>query len=703
MKTTTKFLLIIFIFIIILPNSSHSQEVHPSKEETTQQSDTILLNFVDANLKDILQTVGDITEENFILAPGVGGRITVQSSKPIPKADLFEVFESILEANGFSAVKTGTYYKIVPAPEARRKTIDIQEGRDRKSLPSGEKVMTQVVPIEFISSKDIVPILQPMLSRAGLIVNYIKGNILIITDVSANIKKLFSIIEVLDVDVFKEKKIEIFTLTNVDAKDLHKELLEILRVLGLDKDAAQLSIVPIERLNSIIVFSSNPSLLNSVKEWIDRLDKTLSPGSSIHIHYLQNEKASNVKTVIDQLFGGKVSAKPKTRPQTTAPPRGRTPTPVPTPRPSSAAPQQDEVKIYLYEPANALIIQATLPDYINILKIIKQLDRQPKEVLIDALIAEVKLDESSEFGIQWSFLKGNVNTQLSSGIISSELVNPSGNVSIPANTTAPGGLSFLVTDAKKFFNIIQALASQGKVNILSNPHIVVRNNEKASINVGSDEPIATKASQTTTTTTGQTVQDIEYRKTGVILTVTPDITEGGVVAMDVRQEVSDIGPDRTVGNATYPSFIKREVETHIVTRDGESIVIGGLIQERTDETITGVPILSKVPILGHLFRYTTDTLVKTELVVLLTPRVIWDIGHASDITKEFKNSLEGLKDMLEKQKKIISSPPPRISPLVPPQSEDDINRLPPPVTPPPFVPKQEGNSSNRVLPPLEGP
>ncbi|MFQ5901946.1 MAG: type II secretion system secretin GspD, partial [Thermodesulfobacteriota bacterium] len=572
-----RFLLIAFIIISILPASSYSEEVHPSKESPGQSGGTILLNFVDANLKDIIQTVGDMTGKNFILAPGVGGRITVQSSRPIPKSDLFGVFESILEANGLSAVKSGAYYKIVPAPEARRKTIDIQEGRDIKDLPQGERVITQVVPIEFVSAKDLVPILQPMLSKAGTVINYIKGNTLIITDVSVNIKKLFSIIEILDVDVFKKKDIEIFPLANVDARDLYKELSEILRALGLDKDAAQLSIVPIERLNSLIVFSSNPKLLISVREWIERLDRTLSADSSIHIHYLQNEKASTIKTVIDQLFGGKTSNRTQTKPRIKAPVRGRAPVPRPT---SVSVPQQDEVKIYLYEPANALIIQAALSDYLSILKIVKQLDRQPKQVVIDALIAEVKLTEDTQFGVQWSFLEGNVNTQFNSGdIISSEFVTKSEAVSIAANTATPSGLSFLVTDASKFFNIIQALASDGKVNILSNPHIVVKNYEEASINIGSDEPIATKTTQTTVTGTSGIIQDIEYRKTGVILTVTPEITEGGVVVMSIRQEVSDVGPERTVGNAKYHSFGKREVETSVVTKDGQSIVIGGLIQE----------------------------------------------------------------------------------------------------------------------------
>ena len=222
-----------------------------------------------------------------------------------------------------------------------------------------------------------------------------------------------------------------------------------------------------------------------------------------------------------------------------------------------------------------------------------------------------------------------------------------GSLPSPTSIAPPGGLSFLVTDSRRFFGILQALASEGKVNILSNPHIVVKNNEKAFINVGKDIPVATQAQQTSTTGTAGVIQNIEYRKTGVLLNVTPQINEERGVSLHIKQEVSDIAENVTVGQSgfTYPSFTKRETETTVVTKDGEALLIGGLIKEDRREDYKGIPLLMNIPILGYLFRYTTYSTTKTELVILLLPRVIESNEEAVKVTDEFKQRvIEMLKD-----------------------------------------------------------
>lgn len=615
--------------------------------EPRPETGMAVLNFSEANLKDILRTVAEITKENFILAPGVSARISVQTTKPVPKKDVFSIFESILEVNGLAAVKTGAYYKIVPAASARQRGLELAEGKDPESVPPGDRMMNLVVPVEFVSANDLVLIIKPMLSQSGSIVNQQKTNTLIITDIASNLKSALDMISTLDVDAFKRMNISLIPVKNVDIKTLSKELSEILAALGFGKDSTQLAVVPIERLNSLTVFSSSPELLSSVKEWIARLDAAPSgEGPSIHTYYVQNDKASNIKNLLDQLFIGKkpaVSAAPNPAAQ---PPAAAPPVLVKDQSRGEGA-GGEEVKIFLYEPSNAIVILSSARDYKNILSIVKDLDRPPKQVLIDALIAEVKLDEGTKYGIQWSVLTGNVNIQQNTGIVSSVLNSPKSVISAPIGLTAPSGLAVLATDASRFFGVIQALASTGKVDVLSNPHIIVKNYEKASINVGSDEPVATQSTQTAVTGTAGLVQTIEYRKTGVILTVTPQITEGGMVAMTIRQEVSDKSTDRTVGNAIYPSFTKREAETSVVAKDKETLVIGGLIQGRNDETTSGIPILSSIPILGNLFKFTTKNDSKTELVILLTATVISNTEQAASATEEFKNKLGDLKEMLK--------------------------------------------------------
>lgn len=594
----------------IPPKATQPETPPPSSQE---QPGTIVLNFEDADLKDVLQTIGEITGENFIIAPGVTAKITVQTSKPILTRDVFGIFESIIEVYGLSAIKAGAFYKIVPSNTARQRSIEILQGKDAKGLPSGDRIVTQVVPIEFISANDLFPILQPMLSPAGNIMNYPKANTLIIADILSNIKKILDITEILDVDTFKKMQIEVFTLKNTTTRTIQKELTDIITPLGI----GQFALIPLERFNSIVVFSPSSRLIESIREWIERLDRNVSEDAApIHFYYVKNDKAANIKALLEQIF--------ILRP------------------PPTGVRIEGEIRLYTYDPANALLIQATPNDYNTIMETIKKLDNQPKQVLIEALIAEVSLSDSTNFGIQWSILSGNVNAQGPNPSIIGSSALTMGTLPKPSSLSPPSGLSFLVTDSSKFFSIIQALASEGKVNILSNPHIVVKNNDKAFINVGKDIPVATQSQQTSITGTTGIIQNIEYKKTGVILTVAPQINEERGVILNIKQEVSDIAENITVGQTgfTYPSFTKRESETTVITKDGEALVIGGLIKEDKRESYTGIPLLMDIPILGYLFRYTTHSTARTELVILLIPKVMDGNAEAANITEEFKKRVE---------------------------------------------------------------
>lgn len=632
------------------PDARRAQAASPAPQGS--ETGTAVLNFTEANLKDILRTISEITGESFILAPGITAKISIQTTKPVPKKEVFGIFQSLLEINGLSAVKSGPYYKIVQAQTAKQRPIELYNTKNAEEVPADDRMINVIVPLEYVSSRDILDLVKQLLSPAGSITAYGKANAVIITDTAANARKSIELIEALDTDAFKRMEIALIPAAHVDVKTLNKELTEILGALGFGKDSSQLAIVPIERLNSLIVFSSSPDLLASVKEWIERLDKASSSGeSATHIYYVKNDKASTIKSLLEQVYGGK-------KPQALAVASAVTGAQA---QPQSSAQAQaasikfeggvgnEEIKIFIYEPSNALIIQSSPRDYQNILATIEELDKPPKQVLIDALIVEVKLDENTRFGIQWSALTGSFNIQQNTGIVSTTLTDPAGRITAPIGVAAPSGLSVLATDASKFFLAIQALASNGRVDVLSNPHIVVKNYEKASINVGSDEPVATQSTQTAVTGTAGLIQTIEYRKTGVILTVSPQITEGGMVAMNIRQEVSDKSTDRTVGNAVYPSFTKREAETSVVAKDRETLVIGGLIQDRQDESTSGIPLLSRIPLLGSLFRFTSDTSSKTELLILLTPTVISNPSEAVTATMELKDKLKGLKELIQKK------------------------------------------------------
>ena len=617
---------------------------------------TAVLNFSDASLKDLLRAVSEITGTNFIIASGVTSpKISILSTSPIKKKDVFGIFETILDANGLAAVKSGDYYTIVSAPGAKQKGLDLYTDKNVKKIPAGGRMVSFLVPIKYISAVDIVQVLKPTLSQAGNITHYEQGNTLIITDVGANIRKYIRIINQLDVDLFERFNVTIVPVRNVDVDTLSKELGDIFQALGYDKGSNQLAIIPISRLNSLIVLSSSDKLLGTAKAWIEQFDVESSTGEiSTHIYYVQNEKASNIKAVLDRIYGDLDGREAKTK-QTAAlksfkVAKGAKPVKFIGNAKANVAEPAQATDIIVYEPSNALIIRSSEREYQQMLKTMKELDRQPKQVLIDALVVEVSLDESTQYGIQWSAITGLTNIHQNTGIIDGAVFDDP-NIPLPISVTpdtqkTKAGMSIFVTDARNFYGVIQALSSDGKVKVLSNPHIVVRNYEKASITVGTDEPIATQSSQSATTGSSNILQSIEYRNTGIIMTVTPQITESGTVAMTIRQEISDVGASKTVGSGEFPSFTKRSAETSVVAMDGVPIVIAGLIQTREKKSESGIPLLRRIPIIGKLFSFTSVNEIRRELVLLLTPRVISNTEEATELTEEIKNKLNSLKGML---------------------------------------------------------
>jgi len=628
-----------------------------STPKTALKKGTALLNFSDARLKDVIMTISEITGKNFILSPDVLSRkISIRTTKPVRKRDVFGIFETILSVNGLSAVRTGDYYTIVTSKSAKERGIKLFTERDPSKIPHGDSMINVLVPIRFISARDVLQILKPRLSPGGNIANYQSANTLIITDMASNIKKFLTLIDKLDVDLFAKLNVSLIHVDNVDVNTLSKELLDIFSILGYGKETRQLYAIPIERFNSLILFASSKELLGAAEKWIGRLDKGASSNEiSTHIYYVKNDKASNIRDLLGKLYAGDTITEPPADAADAGP--GLAPAPAPkAAKPSGAAlpshsgnkPGSEHVMdILIYEPSNAIIIRSSERDYQYVLKTIKELDKFPKQVLIDALVVEVALDESTKYGIQWSAITGNVGIQNNTGIFSSTIDAPSSLISTPAGLAALGGLNVLATDAKNFFAFLQAFASKGKVNVLSNPHILVKNYAKASISVGSDEPIATQSTQTAVTNTASLIQSIEYRRTGIILTVSPQITDDGVVAMTIHQEISDVSTSRVVGDGNFPSFTNREAETSVVIKDGETIAIGGLIDTKKNRTHSSIPLLDKIPLLGNLFKFSSISNDRTELVILITPRVISNSRDAVSATEDMKSKLNTLKELID--------------------------------------------------------
>jgi len=637
--------------------------ITPGEAPPPQGDNYIILNFDNADLRDVISTVSSITKENFILSPGVDARITIHSATKIPVREVLSVFVSVLEANGLAIVKSGDFYKVVLSTTTKQKPLEVRKGSDAESIPSDviDKPLTQIVPVEYVPVGEISSVLQPMISPYGSIIPNVRNNLLIINDVASNLKRLLSILKELDVDAFQNTRMAFFQPKYSDVKVLSEELTSILNALNLGKEGT-VALVPIERINSVVVFSSSPSLLKSVEGWIKKLDEEISTGQTIFIYPVQNVKAKDIEEILKTLYMGEEGTQSKVSTEVKALPAGqRQAQTAPTAR---TLPKSDEsaggskVEIATFEPTNSLVILAAPGIFREIKETIQKLDIYPQEVLIEVLIAEVTLTDTDKFGIQWSALQSvsiegdssfTGRVQSSSG--SSDAASLSALPAIaPVLAGGSAGISYVLFKPDRLVAMIHALASKGKVDVLSSPRLLVRNQEEASIEVGSDIPTSSSTTQAADTTTISTLtQNIEYKTVGIKLKIKPSINNEKTVVLDIEQEVSDQLSNVTVGQAgyTYPSFSTRKTKTSVVVPDKQGIVIGGIMKEKKDKSYQGVPLLSSIPLLGNLFRYTVNTSSKTELIMILTPHVVANKNDADVLTTEFTEKLKQVKKYLK--------------------------------------------------------
>ena len=617
-----------------------------------REENYIILNFDNADLKDVIDTVGSITKENFIISPGVNARITIHSSKKIPVSEVMNVFESVLEANGVSLVKSGEFYKVVPAATAKQKPLEIKKGNNAEDIPSIDRIVTQIVPVEYVPVTEITTILTPLLSPFGNIIPNPRNNLLIINDTQSSIKRLVSILEEIDVNAFKNTRMLFFKPKYSDIATVSDELTEVLNALNMTKEG--IALVPIERINSLIIFSSSPSLLEAVEGWLKKLDEEVVSGQNVFIYPVQNVKAEQVADILNSLYGeGDSTAKKistrQSAAQKTTQPKGQPQIQQQIQAISHAGAKEStgsRIEIITFEPTNSLIILAPPGIYREMVETIKKIDTYPREVLIEAIVAQVTLTDSDQLGIQWSVLHGvHIEGTTFSGLAR----NSVGNLlkSEPNfNSGAAGGLSYILFRPNKLSVLINALASRGKVNILSSPRLLVRDQEEASIEVGSEIPTAT--SSTTSAEAVTTTQSIQYKTVGIKLKIKPTISEEKTVVLDIEQEVSSKGDNVQIGleGNTYPSFNTTKAKTSIVVPDRTGIVIGGIMDETKNKSYQGIPLLSSLPILGGLFRYETDETTKKELVIIITPNVVVNETEGEKLTGEFMNKLKEVKKYL---------------------------------------------------------
>jgi len=625
----------------------------------------VVFNFDNADIEVVIHAASEVLGFNYVLEPEVKGKkVTVQTSGRIAQEDVFKVLLAILEVHGVTAIKSENLYKIVRLEGARERPVPTIVGPDPDPSRVGDEVITQIVPLKFASAAELSGLLRPLISARGSLVTYRETNLLVVTDAASNVRRILEIVKLVDVPVTLEE-LQVIALKFADAQELANVLNQLFApgrvrppapvpslpappVPGAPPAAPRPPetptperpplIVAYRGINVLIVQARKPEM-EAIRRLIAQLDVDIYGGRRVFIYFAENTKAKDLTATMSAIYG-RAEAAPPTRP--TPAPSGAPPPPSPPPpaRPAGGpgAPEaglvEGEVRFIADEVTNAVIVTTFPRNWAEIEGTLKKLDRMPRQVLIEVLVAEVTLDDQTSLGIEWAVRQGRFDIfQAPSGTFAGR---PTFRVP-PLPVTGLGqGLSFFTFQTSQFFTLLNALASEDKVNVLSSPSIMTTENKKAVINVSTSVPVVT--SQQVPIAAGGTgvtaTQTVEFKDAGVILTVTPRIGEKGTVALDIKQEVNDVGPEETT--LKIRSFTKREAETSVVLLNNQTLVMGGLIKNTREILRTGIPLLSKIPVLGFLFGITKETIKKTELILLITPRVIGTALDAARITEEMK-------------------------------------------------------------------
>ncbi len=571
-------------------------------------------NFKDADIREVIhQLLGKMLNLNFIIDKKVAGTITLNTSGKIYKKELFTIVQTMLDINGFTIVKDGSIYKILAVQDARQIPGNVYSGD--KVMKPGKDIITQIIPLKYIAPQQIIPTLRTFLTKGGTSVSPNDTHVILIVDDASNMERLLTIIKTFDVPFFAGKAIKFFDIKNLNVKNLAKHLESIAGTLGATTKGkkANLAFLPFVEANKLLVTTSTPELFNTVELWVRNLDIRPTEGERVrmYVYKMQHILAEQMVPILNEIFKEETEAIRKAPPSVS----------------------KKELKVLADASTNAVIIKATESDYFRIRDILDEMDVAPQQVLIEVVIAEVKLNENLQYGVQYFIRDRFPDGTGDAGVTSGDRQRETG---VRLNPVAPESASFsFLTESSGFSFLFSTIAGESTFEFLSTPHILVRDGQTATIQVGEDTPIVGGS-----TVVGETVtENVQYRAVGIILTVTPYIGENGMLTIDITQEDSNVAGAGVRGN---PVFTTRRSETSFVVKDNHTILISGIIESRNNMDITKIPLLGDIPLLGNLFRSREITESKTELLVLLTPHIINNSPEADRLTKSFEEKLNAV-------------------------------------------------------------
>jgi len=612
-----------------------------ANESPQYDDDGVTLNFEDADLREFLRVVFDtILRLNYLVDPAVDGSVTLHTTRPVALASVLATVETVLELNRAAMVFDDGIYKIMPLAEARQASRSPSVGRGAGSLGSGYGV--QVVPLQFASAVELEPILSPLVPEGSTLQVDANRNVLILTGPRFRLEELLATVRTFDVDWLRGMSFALFRLEHADAVTLVEELGLL---IGMDSPApfvGAVKLIPIARLNAVLAITQNPSRIADVRELVDQFDVGVegSGGRRLFVYELENGKAETIASSLQQIFApAYVTQQFDTVLQSNDPfavfnsaetfstpfqsPQGLLNTgPVEDASGGITAESTSDIKIIADTDNNAILILSSHQDYRSIEAAIRRLDVAPRQVLIEATIAEVTLSDSLDYGVRWFLENGDYQLGFNA----------------PVPTQAIGeGLAYAFfdddNDLTAFFDILGAAS---EVRFLSTPQVMVLDNQTANIRVGDQIPVTTRSSQSTINPDSPIVTEVQFRDTGTLLTVTPRINAGGQVTLEISQEVSLPGTEPAVGGGGNVSIAQRTINSSVIVQSGQTVVLGGLILENTSEGKSGIPGLMNIPGIGKLFSSTSRDVFRTELLITVKPVVVENQRQMQRVTEELR-------------------------------------------------------------------
>jgi general secretion pathway protein D len=659
------------------------------------------LSLQNASLVEVVDQLARVLHINYILDPRVKGGVILNTYGEVRDVDARALLDTILRINNAAMVKVGEMYRIVPMADVAR--LPLKPQVDAKDIPENDQVLLNLVFLKYATVDELQKLLAPFIGEGAQTIAYPPANLLLILDSGRNMRRTMELVSLFDSDVLASQRVRLFEVKNSRPTDIAKELEKVMKAVSLSGQKSSIQFLPIDRINTVVAIAPNPGVFDEIEKWLKRLDievKVTAGSVDNYVYRVKYGRADMLASAIMQLYGGfgmmggygmgmygggmygggmyggygggmygggyggygggmyggyggygyggPMVTAPMVAPPVTAPATG-------TAAAGSSAAGTDQTGSYLGSSAygygpyrripqivpnpmdNSLLIQATKQEYEQILKLLESLDIPPRQVLIEAKIYEVSLTGAFASGVAAFFQKRGANGK---DVPQLETRNLVGNLSEGALNLSAGAL---VGQSRELLGFLRLQETEGRTKVISAPSVIATDSIPASINVGTEVPTLTAQAVTGVQSGGNSLfaNTITSRSTGVTLNILARVNPSGIVTLVINQEVSAPLPPAP-GAIQSPSFSKRTVQTQVTLQDGDTIAIGGIISESNTSSSSGVPVLHRIPILGYAFGSRSTDRERSELVIFLTPKVIYDTNQIVEASDELKSGLKRL-------------------------------------------------------------